>query len=296
MLAVGPSELTKDLLQELSKDMTMGWNMVTDKPQEFLGRSLCRTSQGHTFGVSSDYVTKLCKDSGFGELKGSNTLYFEKTDDNDTILDESGQRRHRQLLGRLLWLDRPDIKNAVCQMSTDVGTATTRDEINIKRLLRYLIGNPACNMIVGCNLDVPGIAGIPQSSIVVMTDADWVGDVKDRRSYSGIAVWVEGSVENTWYPVYASSKKQNMVCLSSGESELMALVGGACEGIATRDQWSKLSKMLTWDDCAVYGQPSSTGICETQGCESTHSPRGHEGLFYAGLGDGTWTTNLEGTW
>ena len=95
-------------------------------------------------------------------------------------------------------------------------------------------------MIVGCNLDVPGIAGTPQGSVVVMTDADWAGDVKDRRSYSGIAVWVKGSVENTWYPVYASSKKQNMVCLSSGESELMALVGGACEGIATRDQWSKM--------------------------------------------------------
>ena len=33
--------------------------------------------------------------------------------------------------------------------------------------------------------------------------------------YSGIVVWVKGSVEDTWYPVYASSKKQNMVCLSS---------------------------------------------------------------------------------
>ena len=70
MLAVGPSELTKKLLQELSKDMTMRWSMVTDKPQEFLGRSLCRTPQGYTFGVSSDSVTKLCKDFGFGELKG----------------------------------------------------------------------------------------------------------------------------------------------------------------------------------------------------------------------------------
>ena len=38
-------------------------------------------------------------------------------------------------------------------------------------------------MIVGCNLDVPGIAGTPQGSIVVMTDADWAGDVKDRRSF-----------------------------------------------------------------------------------------------------------------
>ena len=97
-------------------------------------------------------------------------------------------------------------------------------------------------MIVGCNLDVPGIAGIPQASVVVMTDADWAGNVKDRRSCSGIAVWVKGFVENTWYPVYASSKKQNMVCLSFGESELMALVGGACEGIATRNKWSKLFK------------------------------------------------------
>ena len=225
----------------------------------FLGRSLCRTPQGCTFGVSSDYVTKLCKDFGFGELMGSNTLSFEKLDDNDTILDESGQRRHRQLLGRLLWLDRLVIKNAVCQLSTHVGTASTRDEINIKRLLRYLIGNPACNMIVGCNLDVPGIAGIPRGSVVVMTDADWAGDVKDCCSYFGIAVWVKGSVENTWYPVYASSKKQNMVCLSSGESEVMALVGRACEGIATRDQRSKMCNcslgtiVLCTDSSAALG-------------------------------------------
>ena len=82
-----------------------------------------------------------------------------------------------------------------------ITSATTRDEINIKRLLSYLIGNPACNMIVSCNLEVPGIAGIPQGSVVVMTDADWAGDVKDRRSYFGLAVWVKSSVENTWYRV-----------------------------------------------------------------------------------------------
>ena len=61
-------------------------------------------------------------------------------------------------------------------------------------------------MIVGCNLDVPGIAGIPQGSVVVMTDADRAGDVKDRRSYSGIAVQVKGSVEDTWYPVYPRNR------------------------------------------------------------------------------------------
>ena len=50
-----------------------------------------------------------------------------------------------------------------------------------------------------------------------------------------------------------------MVCLSSGESEVMALVDGACEGIATRDQWSKLCKcspgtiMLCTDSSGALG-------------------------------------------
>ena len=94
--------------------------MVTDKPQEFLGRSLCRTPQGSKFGVSCDNVTKLRKDFGFGELKGSNALSVEKPDDNDTILDEPGQRRHRQFLGRLLWLDRLTSKtqSAICPLTS----------------------------------------------------------------------------------------------------------------------------------------------------------------------------------
>ena len=296
MLALGPSELLKNLLQELAKDIAMRWSMATDKPQEFLGRSLCRTPQGYKFGVSCDYVTQLCKDFGFGELKGSNTLSFEKPDENDTILEESGQRRHRQLLGWLLWLDRLDIKNVVCQLSTHVGTATTRDEINIKRLQRDLIGNPACNMIVGCNLDVPGIAGTPQGSVVVMTDADWAGDVKDRRSYSGIAVWVKGSVENTLYPVYASSKKQNMVCLSSGESELMALVGGACEGIATRDQWSKMCNCSPGAIVLCMDSAAALGFVKRKGASRRTRHVDTKVYFFAGLGGGTWSTHPEDAW
>ena len=103
MLAVGPSELTKNLLQELSEDMTMRWGMVTDQPQESLGRDLCWTPQGYTFGVSCDYVTKLCEDFGFGELKGSNTLNFEKPDDNDTILDNDVT--DSCLIGYSGWID-----------------------------------------------------------------------------------------------------------------------------------------------------------------------------------------------
>ena len=77
MLAVGPIEVTKNL-QELGKDMAMRWSMVTDKPQEFLGRSVCRTPQGYTFGVSRDYVTKLCKD-WFSRTQGIQHTQFRET-------------------------------------------------------------------------------------------------------------------------------------------------------------------------------------------------------------------------
>ena len=79
MLAVGPSALTKNLSQELAKDMALRWGMVTDKPQEFLGRSLCPTPQGYTFGVSCDYVTKLCKDFGFWRTQGIQHTQFRET-------------------------------------------------------------------------------------------------------------------------------------------------------------------------------------------------------------------------
>ena len=79
-------------------------------------------------------------DFGSGDLKGSNNLAFEKSLESNEVLDHAGQRKQRQLLGILLWLSRPDIKYAACQLSTHVGTATTPyDERNIKRLLRYLV-------------------------------------------------------------------------------------------------------------------------------------------------------------
>ena len=119
----------------------------------------------------------------------------------------------RCLAGCFCWIH-SDIKNAVC--STNVGTATNRDEVNVLQLLRYFVGSPLCHRIDGCALDVPGAAGTPLGSVSVMTDADWAGDVKHLGSYSGVAVWVKDRTMKTWYPLYASFKKRNMIFLSSG--------------------------------------------------------------------------------
>ena len=69
------------------------------------GRSLSKTTQEYNFGASCDYAKQLCNDFGFGDLKGSSTLAFEKTLEIDAVLDDAGQRKHRHVLGRLLRLD-----------------------------------------------------------------------------------------------------------------------------------------------------------------------------------------------
>ena len=66
-----------------------------------------------------------------------------------------------------------------------------------------------------------------------------------------------GSVENTWYPVYASSKKQNMVCLSSGESELMGTGWWSLRGNRNERPMVQNMQLLAWDDCFWHGQFSS---------------------------------------
>ena len=178
------------------------------------------------------------------ELSGANNFVCEKQQEDDTALDEDGQPRHRQVLGRLLWLDRPDIMNAVCQLLTHIGTATSRDEASVHQLPRYLVGNPQCLKIERCILDVWGAAGIPLGSGFVMTDADWAGGVKHRPSYSGIAVWVKSSTMKARCPVYASSKTQDMVCLSSG---VAPLGGNRSSRPVVQDVWVR-----GWQDCLMH--------------------------------------------
>ena len=67
----------------------------------------------------------------------------------------------------------------------------------------------------------------PNSTVVVesITDADWAGCKRTRRSRTSIQVYVAGSM------VASYVRSQRSIALSSGESEFIALVGGSSEAL-----------------------------------------------------------------
>ncbi|RVW80690.1 putative mitochondrial protein [Vitis vinifera] len=65
--------------------------------------------------------------------------------------------------------------------------------------------------------------------VEVFSDADWVGDVLDRRSTSGYCSYVWGNLV-TW-----KSKKQFVVSRSSAEAELRSLALGILKEPGYRD-------------------------------------------------------------
>ena len=87
-----------------------------------------------------------------------------------------------------------------------------------------------------------------------------------------------------------------MVCLSFGEFELMALVGGACEFFAMRDQWSKLCKcslgtIVLCTDCAA-----ALGFVKRKGASRRTRHVGAKVYFMQALSNGAWTPHREGAW
>eukprot|EP00971_Amphidinium_carterae_P173463 3438450-Amphidinium_carterae.1 len=90
--------------------------------------------------------------------------------------------------------------------------------LQLKRLARYLKGAPRC--VLEYRLQAPA-----ESHLRVYVDSDWAGDTVTRRSTTGM-VLQRGS-----HMLRHSSTIQNVIGLSSAESEYYALTKGACAGL-----------------------------------------------------------------
>lgn len=116
----------------------------------------------------------------------------------------------RQLIGCLMYAvsgTRPDLCVAVGFLSRFQHCASEILLKSLKRVLRYIKGTLTLSLIYKSN----------DSGIQGFVDADWAGDVNDRKSTSGYLFKIHDCLVS-WY-----CKKQFSVSLSSTESEYIAL-------------------------------------------------------------------------
>ena len=111
-------------------------------------------------------------------------------------------------------LDRIDIAEAVKALSQYMANPRATHTSFLKRLCRYLKGRP--RMLLRYRRQARRNAGIR-----VYTDSDWAGDLRTRRSTSGLVV-LRGS-----HSLRHSSTLQSVLALSSAEAEFYALTKGA---------------------------------------------------------------------
>jgi hypothetical protein len=93
---------------------------------------------------------------------------------------------------------------------------SSSDEVKVKRIFRYLNGTK--------NKKIK-YSKFGNSNLVGYSDADWGGDLSDRKSTSGY-VFILAGAAISW-----SSKKQPIVALSSTEAEYIALCSAAQEAM-----------------------------------------------------------------
>ena len=128
----------------------------------------------------------------------------------------------REAVGSLMWLlniSRPDITNAVRAVACYAHEPTERLWQAITKILPYLNGTKS--------LDITYVRG-PGLSLNVYADADYANKENVRRSVSGIAVTLGGTV------VSHASKTHRVVSLSISEAEYIAGGDGVKEALFVR--------------------------------------------------------------
>ena len=203
---------------------------------EFLKRKYVLLENGIGMYSNGRYAEALLAALG-PKLRGrdspSDHTFLEQ--DSSAELPPGECKVYREAVGRLLYLShtRPDVQFAVCVLSSKMATPTKGAFKWLQRVVGYLADCPAIGFIIkpnknnGCLGYEPDQPLAPGSTIVVesVTDADWAGCRRTRKSHTSIQLYVGGSL------VSSMVRSQRSIALSSGESEYIALVAGAAEGI-----------------------------------------------------------------
>jgi hypothetical protein len=183
-----------------------------------LGRTVRWCDWGIEYEGNGKYRRKLLEHFGFDDSTrglASNGEKSEKEEDWEFIeLEAKDATLFRSLAATLNYmaLDSPDLQYPIKESSKEMARPKQGSWKRMKRVVRYLINRERIVWEFHWQDEV--------DRCYLITDSDWGGSSKDRKSTSG-GGWMLGShCIKTW------SATQGPYALSSGEAELYGMVEG----------------------------------------------------------------------
>ena len=217
--AVGTKEGLKWLIEELPK---RGLNITVEhNTKDYLSCEIVFDSKKKKAWIGQPHMVKKIRKEFQDDVKGMqkyNTpgspglgLTLAKTEEEK--VDDELHARYRTGTGMLLYLikhSRPDISNAVRELSKCLSAPTRAAYKEMLRVIKYVLDTPQRGLRVD-----PVTTN--KWTILLYSDSDWAGDKDSRKSITGFLIFVCGVL------VCWRSKSQACVGLSSSEAEYYAL-------------------------------------------------------------------------
>jgi len=228
----------------------------------FLKRRIKRLEEGLALipGTKASKVIELFEEN-FGKARPQ-TIACDASIQTEDVSEEVGQRdahAFRAVIGTLLFLARvrPDLLFVVKDaMSRPTLTAISR----LRKVIGYLKTTSDFCMVLEKPIGGQGKWKNSERFWVIETfsDSDWNGNKQHRRSTSCGVHALNGGF------LFASSRTQRVVSLSSCESELHSMVSALCDGIYLRRCIEFLTVCQVEHHLLVY-LPSARQVATRQG-------------------------------
>lgn len=208
----------ESILSETKRELSARFKMKDlGEARIILGMDITRDRSARTLTLcQTRYAQKVIDRFGLGSARGQPTPMDCGID--LTAPSEPCTQPYREAIGSLMYLmvgSRPDLAYCVGVLAKHVQNPTKVHWDALMRVLRYVIHTKELGLVYGGT----GASMVP----LVYTDADWAGDRANCRSVSGFVALMSGGAVS-W-----CARQQEVVALSSAESEYISMCNGAKE-------------------------------------------------------------------
>ena len=262
--AVG--KITDHLMKRYKVSIEEGENL------SFLQRTINVDASRTKIMVNEKYIHNLVK--LMSPLRRSKTPGAVEVDGAE--MKESDERRttYQSAVGTLLYMagDWPDIQFQVKELASKLQNPTEKAWLSLKRLVGSLAMTMDTHVVMRSQVKnnsfrnrARGLTTAPMFEeqedawlLEATCDSDWSGNKATRSSTSAGCIFLAGN----WIDAYARTQKN--ITLSSAESEYVALVSGASEGLLLKTVIEHLTQEKVV--LVVYGDNSSSlAIAQREG-------------------------------